>query len=164
MGAGYWILVADPAREGRSSTTLMSVCRSGRAIPSFFILAIKVVRFNPSLAAAPVAPPMIHPAVSSVSKIKARSESFRVRSSSFAPIGARHLWAGGYATDHRRRGSLRARSSFAVLAHSQATDRPQRQQSFCRNLVDALSHAPGKDLDVMQDERRNIPASLPERR
>ena len=38
------------------------------------------------------------------------------------------------------------------------------RQSFCRNLVDALSHAPGKDLDVMQDERRNIPASLPERR
>jgi hypothetical protein len=38
------------------------------------------------------------------------------------------------------------------------------RQSFSRNLVDALSHASGKDLDVMQDERRNILASLPERR
>jgi hypothetical protein len=61
VGAGYWILVADPARERISSTTLISVCRSGRAIPSFFISAIKVVPFNPSLAAAPVAPPMTTP-------------------------------------------------------------------------------------------------------
>jgi len=33
-----------------------------------------------------------------------------------------------------------------------------------RNLIDALPHAPGKDLDVMQHEERDILGSLPERR
>ena len=47
----------------------------GREIPSLFILASSVVRFSPSFPAAPRGPPTIQPACSSVSKIKARSES-----------------------------------------------------------------------------------------
>jgi len=34
-------------------------CRTGREIPSFFILAIKVVRFSPNRAAAPLDPPTV---------------------------------------------------------------------------------------------------------
>jgi hypothetical protein len=49
-----------------------------REIPSFFILAINVVRFRPSLAAAPVAPPITQPAASSICNINECSESLRV--------------------------------------------------------------------------------------
>ena len=38
------------------------------------------------------------------------------------------------------------------------------RESFRRNLTDALSHAPGKDLHVVQDELRNVFASLSKRR
>src|ERR1700735_1946678 len=39
---GYWILAGDCETEERSPTPLILACRSGRAIPSFFIFAIKV--------------------------------------------------------------------------------------------------------------------------
>ncbi len=47
-------------------------------MPSFSILCISVVRFNPSLAAAPFGPPITQRTDSSVRKISLRSESFRV--------------------------------------------------------------------------------------
>ena len=50
----------------------------GREIPSFFILWINVVRFMPSLAAAPVVPPITQPTDSSVLSIRAYSESLSV--------------------------------------------------------------------------------------
>jgi len=42
------------------------------------MMAISVVLFNPSLAAAPCGPPTTHLACSSVSKIKARSASSKL--------------------------------------------------------------------------------------
>ena len=47
-------------------------------IPSFCILQISVVRFRPSLAAAPFGPPITHAVASSVCRIAARSDSLRV--------------------------------------------------------------------------------------
>src|SRR5260370_32011072 len=51
---------------------------TGREIPSFCIFAISVVRLRPSLAAAPLGPPITQPAVSSVCRMRLRSESLRV--------------------------------------------------------------------------------------
>jgi hypothetical protein len=45
-------------------------CRTGREIPSFFILAINVVRASPGLLAAPLAPPITQPTDSNVCKIE----------------------------------------------------------------------------------------------
>jgi len=50
----------------------------GRKIPSLLILASRVVRFSPNLAAAPRGPPTTQPTRSSVSMIKERSESSNV--------------------------------------------------------------------------------------
>src|SRR6202008_1052529 len=50
-----------------------------RRIPSFFILATKVVRFSPSRAAAPPDPPITQPASRNACKIRARVESSNVR-------------------------------------------------------------------------------------
>jgi hypothetical protein len=58
-----------------SLSGLMSSLRTGREIPSFFILAIKVVRFSPSRAAAPPDPPITQPASRNACKIRARVES-----------------------------------------------------------------------------------------
>src|SRR5216683_239097 len=52
--------------------------RTGRETPSFFILAIKVVRFSPSRAAAPPDPPITQPASRNACKIRARVESLNV--------------------------------------------------------------------------------------
>ena len=57
---------------------LVSSLRTGREIPSFFILAIKVVRFNPNRAAAPPGPPIIHPAACKACTIRARVEPSNV--------------------------------------------------------------------------------------
>src|SRR5437879_3042183 len=53
---------ATSTTEGRPgagfcSEYVMLLWRVGREIPNFFILAIRVVRFSPNLAAAPLAPP-----------------------------------------------------------------------------------------------------------
>ena len=56
----------------------MSFWRTGREIPSLFILAIKVVRFSPNRAAAPTGPPTIQPAACNVCNIKACSVSLSV--------------------------------------------------------------------------------------
>jgi hypothetical protein len=50
----------------------------GRQIPNFCILQISVVRFRPSLAAAPFGPPITQAVASSVCRITARSESLKV--------------------------------------------------------------------------------------
>ena len=76
--SSYWILARDSDPLNSASNAYMVCCCVGREIPSFFILAINVVRFTPSLAAAPVAPPTTHPTASRVCKIRARSESFNV--------------------------------------------------------------------------------------
>src|ERR1700692_3426314 len=52
--------------------------RTGLQILSFCILQISVVRFRPSLAAAPFGPPTTQAVDSSVCRITARSESLRV--------------------------------------------------------------------------------------
>src|SRR5229473_4351280 len=52
--------------------------RGSREIPSFCILWISVVRFRPSVAAAPFGPPITQPTASSVRRIRARSESLKV--------------------------------------------------------------------------------------
>ena len=54
---------------------LVPSLRTGREIPSFFILAIKVVRFSPSRAAAPPDPPITQPASRNACKIRRRVES-----------------------------------------------------------------------------------------
>src|SRR5260370_23385422 len=63
---------------GAGKITSWLLWRQGRKIPSFCILQIRVVRFKPSLAAAPFGPPITQPTASSVCKIRARSESLRV--------------------------------------------------------------------------------------
>lgn len=50
----------------------------GREIPNFFIFAINVVRFSPSLAAAPPVPPMTQPVAFSACRMTARVESLNV--------------------------------------------------------------------------------------
>jgi hypothetical protein len=50
----------------------MSFWLAGREIPSFFILATKVVLFNPRRAAAPDGPPITQLAICNVCKIRAR--------------------------------------------------------------------------------------------
>src|SRR5260370_20479070 len=60
-----------------SKSTSCCFC-TGREIPSFCIFAISVVRLRPSLAAAPLGPPITQPAVSSVCRMRLRSESLRV--------------------------------------------------------------------------------------
>ena len=51
---------------------------SGREIPNLFIFAINVVRFSPSLAAAPPEPPMTQPAARNACRIASRVESVSV--------------------------------------------------------------------------------------
>jgi hypothetical protein len=58
-----------------SLTGFMSSLRTGREIPSFFIMAIKVVRFSPSRSAAPPDPPITQPASRNACKIRRRAES-----------------------------------------------------------------------------------------
>jgi hypothetical protein len=60
-----------------SSNSPTSRCR-GRKIPSLFILESNVVRFSPSLAAAPCGPPIIPLASRNVCKIRAASQSRNV--------------------------------------------------------------------------------------
>src|SRR5215471_21349344 len=50
----------------------------GREIPSLFILEMRLVLGNPSLAAAPSGPPIIQPVLSSVPKIRDRVQSLNV--------------------------------------------------------------------------------------
>src|SRR5258708_38882243 len=76
-GANYYC-GSEAGSCGAGQITSWLLWRQGRKIPSFCILQIRVVRFNPSLAAAPFAPPITQPAASSVFKIRARSESLRV--------------------------------------------------------------------------------------
>src|ERR1700739_2190540 len=52
--------------------------REGLEIPSFCILWIRVVRFKPSLVAAPFGPPITQRTSSNVCRIKQRSDSLRV--------------------------------------------------------------------------------------
>src|SRR5271154_853051 len=70
------------ARAGsRRAASLRSELLSrigGLLIPSFCILQISVVRFRPSLAAAPFGPPITQAVASRVCRIMARSESLRV--------------------------------------------------------------------------------------
>ena len=76
---GTQMLVAAIANSaGVLGSRVISLRRTGRAIPSFFILAINVVRLSPSRAAAPSGPPMIQPAACSALRIRARVESLNV--------------------------------------------------------------------------------------
>src|SRR4029077_19199081 len=61
-----------------SLSGLISSLRTGREIPSFFILAIKVVRFSPSRPAAPPDPPITQPASRNACKMRARVESLNL--------------------------------------------------------------------------------------
>src|SRR5216683_2336274 len=73
------MLVAATANStGVPGSRVISLPRTGREIPSFFILAINVVRLSPSRAAAPSGPPIIQPAACSVLRIRARVESLNV--------------------------------------------------------------------------------------
>jgi hypothetical protein len=66
-------LSADQLREH-----IRSLRRTCREIPSFFILATRVVRFSPSRAAAPPDPPITQPVSRNACKIRARVESLNV--------------------------------------------------------------------------------------
>src|ERR1700681_3748841 len=68
----------EPEPFGAGSNTSRLLGRPGREIPSFCILWISVVRFKPSLAAAPFGPPITQPTPSSVRRISACSESLKV--------------------------------------------------------------------------------------
>ena len=61
----------------------------GREIPSFFILEIRLVRGNPSRAAAPSGPPIIQAVSSSARKIKARVQSLNVLHRELRVVGFR---------------------------------------------------------------------------
>jgi hypothetical protein len=56
----------------------MSFARTGLAIPSFFILVMRLVRLRPSRAAAPRGPPTTHPVRRKACKIRSRWESQNV--------------------------------------------------------------------------------------
>src|SRR5260370_9124548 len=73
-GAGCHGLAGSPFRFSQA----ISPRPTGREIPSFFILAIKVVRFSPNRAAAPLGPPIIHRAACKARKIRARVEPSNV--------------------------------------------------------------------------------------
>ena len=61
----------------------MSSLRTGREIPNFLILAIRVVRFSPRRVAAPLGPPTTQPVAFNACKINARVESVNVCSEGF---------------------------------------------------------------------------------
>ena len=61
-----------------SSIWLASAMESGREIPSFFIFAINVVRFSPSVVAAPPGPPITQPAARNAFRISALVKSLNV--------------------------------------------------------------------------------------
>src|SRR5262249_11530596 len=72
--------VATAPSGDSGSSHLYRCAATGREIPSFFILEIKVVRFNPSRAAAPLGPPTIQSAARNACSIQARWESLNVPS------------------------------------------------------------------------------------
>src|SRR5260370_5171147 len=72
------LVAATADSTGVPGSRLISLRRTGREIPSFFILAIKVVRFSPSRSAAPPNPPITQPASRNACKISARVESLNV--------------------------------------------------------------------------------------
>src|SRR5258708_27026978 len=76
-GANYYC-GSEAGSCGAGQITSWLLWREGRKIPSFRILQIRVVRFKPSLVAAPFGPPITQPAPSSVCRIRARSDSLRV--------------------------------------------------------------------------------------
>src|SRR5262250_3375996 len=67
--------------------TLVTLLIFGREIPSFFILEMRLVLGNPSLAAAPSGPPIIQPVSSNVRKISDRVESLNVHTVGLGGIG-----------------------------------------------------------------------------
>src|SRR3981189_3606173 len=71
-------LGTEPSLCTVGSITSCLLWRRGRKIPSFCILWISVVRFTPSLAAAPAAPPITQPTASNVRRISSRSASLNV--------------------------------------------------------------------------------------
>src|SRR5258708_34375755 len=72
------LVAAIADATGEDGSRVISLRRTGREIPSFFILATKVVRFSPSRAAAPPDPPITQPASRNACKIRARVESLNV--------------------------------------------------------------------------------------
>jgi len=74
-GADWRYCSCDGEAGTRGAGPIWRLWVPGRKIPSFCILWISVVRFNPSLAAAPFGPPITQPTASSVCRIRARSES-----------------------------------------------------------------------------------------
>jgi hypothetical protein len=69
------LVTAIANSTGVPESCVISLRRTGREIPSFFILAINVVRFSPSRAAAPPDPPITQPASRNACKIRRRVES-----------------------------------------------------------------------------------------
>jgi len=65
----------------------MSSLRTGREIPNFLILAIRVVRFSPRRVAAPLGPPTTQPVAFNACKINARVESVNVCSEGVTATG-----------------------------------------------------------------------------
>src|SRR5271166_3517843 len=73
-----YICGSEPGPCSAGARKFSPLSRWGREMPSFFILWMSVVRFKPSLEAAPFWPPITQPTASRVCKIKLRSESLRV--------------------------------------------------------------------------------------
>ena len=96
-----------PVFSAIKSATLLFL---GREIPSFFILVMRLVLGNPSLAAAPSDPPPItQPVSSNVRKIRDRVQSLKV-----ADVGlwAIAFWAGTVVRANDGRSGLRSTPSF----------------------------------------------------
>ena len=69
------IAAADGGCSGGVKSSSDAARRNGRSIPSLFSRYMSVVRFRPSLSAAPFGPPILQPVACSVQSISARSDS-----------------------------------------------------------------------------------------
>jgi len=74
-GPSIHIAAADGGCSGGVKSSSDAARRNGRSIPSLFSRYISVVRFRPSLSAAPFGPPILQPVACSVQSISARSDS-----------------------------------------------------------------------------------------
>lgn len=84
-----------------SLSSFMSFACTGLAIPSFFILVMRLVRLRPSRAAAPRGPPTTHPVPRKACKIRSRWESQKVPGAGVGATGTR-IGATGFASGLRK--------------------------------------------------------------
>ena len=83
----------------------LSCARAGLEMPSFFIFEVKVVRFSPSLAAAPSGPPMTQPVARSTCRMRTRWQSTNILPARVSDAGCLAAMARGFEVAGRGLGS-----------------------------------------------------------